>query len=170
MPTPASGTISMNDMRSEITRATGSTLGMDEIRARFGGSGAISFSDLYNCEGFTVTCGTQTSKFFSVDGWNIFLSVGSVSPNENAGYLQFAANSFLGSMTAGTGTDTGAGLAVYSNTNSGTAGVTAGFRGDSVTRVVTANTSRTLGYSDENSRNFTYDMPSSGTIHCLVKF
>ncbi len=52
MPTPSSGAISMNDMRSEITRATGSALGMDEIRTRYGGSGAISFSDLYDSEGF----------------------------------------------------------------------------------------------------------------------
>lgn len=171
MPTPSSGAISMNDFRTEITRATGSAIGMDEVRTRFGGSGAISFNDLYKCEGFTVTCGTVTSKFFSADGFNVFLAIGSVSPAESNGQVQFAANSFLASFQAGTGTDTSATVGIYSNNGGGAAGVTAGFRGDSITRVVTANTSRTItGYTDENTRSFTYDMPSSGTIHCLIKF
>jgi hypothetical protein len=140
------------------------------MRTRFGGSGAISFSDLYKCEGFTVTCGTQTSKFFSFDGFNHFLGVGSVSPAESNGQVQFAANSFLGQMTAGTGTNDSASIFLYANNGGQLGGVTAGFRGDSVTRIVTANTSRTLGGANENDRFFTYDMPSSGTIHCLIKF
>jgi hypothetical protein len=143
---------------------------MSEMRTRFGGSGAISFSDLYKCEGFTVTCGTVTSKFFSADGWNVFLGIGSVSPSESNGHVQFAANSFLSQMTAGAGTNDFAAVSIGSNNGGGAAGVTAGFRADSITRIVTANTSRTLGGADENQRPFTYDMPSSGTIHCLIKF
>lgn len=170
MPTPSSGAISMNDMRNEITRATGSALGMDEIRTRFGGSGSISFNDLYKCEGFTVTCGTQTSKFISLDGWNQFLAIGSVSPNESNGQVQFAANSFLAALSAGTGTNDAAQLQIYADNNAFTNNVTAGFRADSITRVVTANTSRSLGTADQNTRQFTYDVPSSGTIHCLIKF
>lgn len=170
MPTPASGAISMNDMRTHINRATSSAIGMDEMRTRFGGSGAISFNDLYNCEGFTVTCGTLTSKFLSFDGWNHYVGVGSVSPAESNGQVQIAANSFLGQMTAGIETNTFAGIFLYSTNGGENAGVTAGFRGDSVTRIVTANTSRSLGFSSENERYFTYDMPSSGTIHCLIKF
>lgn len=170
MPTPGSGAISMNDMRTEITRATSSSLSMSEIRTRYGGSGSISFSDLYKCEGFTVTCGTQSSKYISFDGWNTPFGVGSVSPNEASGYLQFAANSYLGIMEAGTGTNTGASMTFYANTGLGVSGITAGFRGDSVTRIVTANTSRSITASAESSTSFTYDMPSSGTIHCLIKF
>jgi hypothetical protein len=161
----------MNDMNVEITRASATaTLSMDTIRTRYGGSGAISFSDLYKSEGFTVTCGTQTSKFFSIDGFNIFASVGSVSPNESNGQIQFAANSFLNAMQAPNGADTGSNITIGPTNGGGDVGVTAGFRGDSVTRIVTANTSRTLGFSDENQRQFTYDMPASGTIHCLIKF
>lgn len=171
MPTPSSGAISMNDMRSEITRATSSALGMDEIRTRFGGSGAISFSDLYKCEGFTITCGTQSSKFISLDGWNVFLGVGSVSPAEANSRVQFAANSYLAQLSALAGTSDAAQLQIYADASAGASGVTAGFRADSITRVVTANTSRSLtGTPDENVRQFTYDVPGSGTIHCLLKF
>ena len=170
MPTPSSGAISMNDMRSEINRATSSSISMEEMRTRFGGSGAISFSDLYKCEGFTVTCGTQTSKFFSIDGWSVFTAVGSVSPNESNGHVQFAANSFLAYMQAIAGTSDASEVGIYANNGGEFAGVTAGFRGDSITRIVTANTSRSLGTGGEYFRPFTYDMPSSGTIHCLIKF
>jgi hypothetical protein len=173
MATPASGAISMNDMNVEILRAGGTaTISMDTIRTRYGGSGAISFGDLYKSEGFTVTCGTYTSKFFSYDGWDSasFGGVGSVSPNETSGWVQFAANSYLTSMTAGTGSDTAAAILLVSHTNSDTVGITAGFKGGDVTRIVTANVSRSLGTSADNYRGFTYDMPSSGTISCLIKF
>jgi hypothetical protein len=171
MPTPASGAISMNDMNVQITRASGTaTISMDTIRTRYGGSGAIAFSDLYDTEGFTVTCGTYTSKFINFDGWSTPLSIGSVSPNEASGMVQFAANSYLTSMTAGTGGSTGASVSLSSNTTFDSTGITAGYRGGDVTRIVTANTSRSLGSNTDNSRNFTYDMPSSGEIHCLIKF
>ena len=66
MPTPTSGAISMNDMNVQITRASGTaTISMDTIRTRYGGSGAISFNDLYNTEGFTLTCGVFSSKFLA---------------------------------------------------------------------------------------------------------
>ena len=172
MPTPASGAISMNDMNVQITRAGGTaTVDMNTIRTRFGGSGAISFSDLHDCEGFTVTCGTYSSKFISFDGWNVFLGTGSVSPNESSGHLQFAAASFLAQMESFAGTNDSAALMIYSDTGGATIGVTAGYKASDITRVVTANTSRTLtGTPDDNSRNFTYDFPASGTIHCLIKF
>jgi hypothetical protein len=170
MPTPASGAISMNDMRTEINRATTSSISMSEMRTRFGGSGAISFSDLRKCEGFTVTCSTYSSKFINLDGWSQVFAFGSVSPNESSGYVQFAANSFLGALTSSAGTMNDAGLSIYSNTGLGSSGVTDGFRGDQVTRVVTANTSRTVQSGTEIATGFDYDVPSSGTIHCLVKF
>lgn len=162
----------MNDMNVEILRAGGTaTISMDTIRTRYGGSGAISFNDLRKSEGFTVTCGTYTSKFISFDGWSTPLGTGSVSPNESSGYLQFAAASFMGLMSAGTGADTSAGLVINADTAGATLGVTAGYKASDISRVVTANTSRSLtGTPDDNNRQFTYDFPSSGTIHCLIKF
>jgi len=80
MPTPASGAISLGDMRTEITRGTGA-ISMSEIRTRYGGSGAISFSDLYDSEGFTITTGSYRSKFINQDGYNSLVAyIGSVSP------------------------------------------------------------------------------------------
>ncbi len=84
MATPASGAISMLDMRNEITRGTGA-ISMSEVRARYGGSGAISFSNLYKCEGFIVTCAQRIDKFASLDGWFPLLDTGSVSPAESNG-------------------------------------------------------------------------------------
>lgn len=171
MPTPSSGTISMDNMRDEITRSTGS-VSMSEIRTRYGGSGAISFSDLYDCEGFVVTCGTYTDKFFSADGFYRLFSTGSVAPNESNGHLQFASQSFLDgaySSPAGSGTS-----AVFSFSNSsstiGRSGITVGYRGTDVTRCVTANTNRTKTADSEFTASFSYDFPASGTIHCLVQF
>jgi hypothetical protein len=171
MPTPASGAISLNDMNVEILRVGGTaSVSMDTIRTRYGGSGAISFNDLRKAEGFTVTCGTYSSKFFSFDGWNYYLGIGSVSPNENTGHLQFATNSFLAALTAGLGADTFASIYITSDTGGTSSGVTAGFRGDSVTRIVTANISRSITGGSESGTSFTYDVPSSGTISCLIKF
>jgi hypothetical protein len=172
MPTPASGAISMNNMNTEITRASGTaTVSMNTIRTRYGGSGAISFNDLRKAEGFTVTCGTYVSKFINFDGWNVYLGTGSVSPNENAGHLQFATNSFLSDLNAGTGSDTNASVGIRSDTSGTTTGITVGFRATDVTRIVTQDVSRTLGSAPEEFyRFFTYDVPSSGTITCLIKF
>jgi hypothetical protein len=175
MAIPASGAVSMNDMNVEITRASATaTLAMGTIRTRYGGSGAISFSDLRKSEGFTVTCGTITSKFVSLDGYFPAGSppVGSVSPNESNSFVQFAANSYLSLMASGNGTDDQASIGIMSDNNFGSAGVTTGFKATNITRVVTANTSRTLGWAvaDDNTAYFTYNFPTSGTIHCLVKF
>lgn len=172
MPTPASGAISMNDMRTHINRATGSAIGMDEMRTRYGGSGAISFSNLYNSEGFTVTCAAYTSKFVNFEGWSTVFAVGSVSPNEVNGTVQVAANSYIYQLYSGSGASTTAQMN-FADNNGAVANVntiTAGYRGTNVTRLVTANTSRTITSSSNNGVTFTYDAPTSGTIHCLVKF
>ena len=173
MPTPASGAISMDNMRDEITRGTGA-VSMSEIRTRYGGSGAISFSDLYASEGFTVTCDRYVNKYFSFDGWHNSFATGSVSPNEGGGLIQFAANSYLYQMnsTAGTGAD-GLGALSSNGVGGSTTGITAGYQGTDVTRVVTANVSRTLdtwATSSTAAFYFGYDFPESGTIHCLIKF
>ena len=172
MPTPASGTISMNDMRTEINRATTSSISMEEMRTRYGGSGAISFSDLYDCEGFTVTCAAYSSKFINFEGWSTIFATGSVSPNESNGSVQVAAASYIYQLNSGPGTADGAQMnfgnipGTAGNTNA----ITDGYRGTNVTRIVTANTSRSITGSQNNFITFTYDAPSSGTIHCLVKF
>lgn len=172
MATPASGAISMNDMRTHINRATSSAISMDEMRTRFGGSGAISFSDLYKCEGFIVSPADFNNKFLNADGWS-YSAFGSVTPNEANGMVQFAANSYVGGMYALDGTNNFATMYMY-NDPSGTTGPgwTSGFAPSNTTRIVTANTSRSITGVDDSSGtvNFTYDWPSTGTIHCLVKF
>lgn len=174
MPTPASGAISMNDMRTHINRATGSSISMSEMRARYGGSGSISFSDLRNCEGFVVTVGKyySVSKFFSADlyGWDGRLyNFGSVSPNEANG-VQVASNSYIYALYSANGTTSGT-MALSSNTTFGAeADFTTGYRGTNVTRLVTANTACSITGSSNTSVSFTYSFPTTGTVHCLVKF
>lgn len=179
MATPGSGAISMNDMRTHINRATSSSISMSEMRTRYGGSGSISFSDLRSCEGFTVTCNTYTfsSKFFSdtYHGWEDDL-FGSISPDEGNGRLEFATNSWLQRLSESIsfGTTT---LNFEPNSTGFTANgdqVTSGFKTTNVTRVVTANTSQSITSATSNSTfsalTISYDVPTSGTIHCLVKF
>ena len=178
MPTPASGTISMNDMRNEINRATASAISMSEMRDRYGGSGALSFSDLYKCEGFTVNPAniTQSSKYINInyDGFDlrIFGPFGSVSPNEASG-IQIAANSYIGGSYSTGGTSTDARLNLFSNTTleSANGTFTSGYNALNVTRIVTANVARSIVSTvDQSVVNYTYDWPTTGTIHCLVKF
>ena len=157
-------------MRTHINRATGSSISMDEMRTRYGGSGAISFSDLYKTEGFTITCGVFTSKFFSYNGYYHASGVGSVSPAEVSSHLQFAANSYLELMYAITSTPANTQVSLSSDAAANGQGITTGFKGTDITRIVTANTSRTVTASANASLSFTYTMPGTGTIHCLVKF
>jgi len=184
MPTPASGAISMNDMRTHINRATGSSISMSEMRDRYGGSGAISFSDLYDAEGFTINPARYyaSGKFFSAnnDGWSAGgfpTAFGSVSPNESNGMVQFAANSYLkwvfedNLYNAGY-TDVGIIHTndpdnfddAFGNT------ITAGYKGGDITRIVLANTSYSITAAGNTGASVSYNMPISGTVHCLVKF
>ena len=176
MATPGSGAISMNDMRTHINRATSSSISMSEMRARYGGSGQISFSDLRKCEGFTVTCAYLANKFIAIDGYFATLNQGSVSPAESNTRVQFAANSFLTSMYSSAGTSTDL-TVVISSDNQGVQNgdlVTAGYKTTNVTRLVVANGVITITGSSSNSSisqlYATYNMPNTGTIHCLVKF
>lgn len=177
MPTPASGAISMNDMRTHINRATTSSISMSEMRDRYGGSGAISFSDLYDCEGFTAnpTNYTFVNKYvnLNLDGWDRRMyGYGTISPDEANG-IQVAANSYIGGMYSSGGTDSTGTLQLYANTtlDQTNTGYTAGYTAVDVTRVVTANVARSITSTFANSTvYYTYDWPTSGTIHCLVKF
>lgn len=183
MPTPTSGAISMNNMNTEILRASGTaTVSMSAIRTRYGGTGAISFADLRKAEGFTldpVRVYSEGKTGGNTDGWSAgFSAQGSISPNENNGRLQFAGESFLllviedNIFNAGTTQ-----LAITQNNSvlfgNGNA-VTAGFKSTDITRVVLANTSRTItaatSTGEQSDAFVSYDMPTSGTIHCLIKF
>jgi hypothetical protein len=169
MPTPSTGAISMLDMRNEITRGAGA-ISMSEVRTRYGGSGAISFNDLRNSEGFIITCGTYSDKFGSFDGWSKITSTGSVNPNESNGTVQFAANSFLWEGTSSPAGSSDGRFGIYDSNSTLGSNVTVGFRGFDVTRAVTANTSRTITNSSTTSVDFDYGFPASGTVHCLIKF
>lgn len=184
MPTPASGAISMNDMRTHINRATSSAIGMDEMRARYGGSGAISFSDLYDAEGFTINPARfySSSKFYTAnsDGWSVGGlpgDMGTISPEESNGCLQFASASFLKWVYEDNIFDpNNTALGIQHNTNvddySDTSGntITAGYKGGDITRIVIANTSYSIISSANTFAVVSYNMPTSGTLHCLVKF
>lgn len=161
-----SGQIGMNDMRNEITRATSSALSMSEIRTRYGGSSDISFSQLRKSEGFTVTNGSFYAGGkppVDIVGFDRLLAtVGTVSPAENSGRVEFTTNCVLESFFSANN-DT-AGTMLFSGSPPG------GFQGTDVTRVVTANTSRTITSSSGSGVNFTYGFVDGQTIHCLIKF
>lgn len=155
---------------------------MSEMRTRYGGSGAISFSDLYDTEGFQVTIGSITNKFGTNEGWQDqpFEGIGSVSPNEGGGTqgrIQVASSSWLqGLHSPGIG-NTAAQLSITQDATEVFGNgdlVTAGYKATDVTRLVVANTSYsiTAAYSNSSLSYLTinYDFPSSGTVHCLVKF
>jgi len=184
MPTPASGAISMNDMRTHINRATGSSISMSEMRDRYGGSGAIAFSDLRNSEGFTINPARYytSSKFFSAnnDGWSVQPTLigvmGSISPNESNGMVQFAAASFLEALYEDNLYDPGITTVALREDNNpdnfpgSPDTITTGYKGGNISRVVLANTSRSINAQANNYASASYDMPTSGTIHCLIKF
>jgi hypothetical protein len=164
----------MNDMNVEILRAGGTaTISMDTIRTRYGGSGAISFNDLRKSEGFTAAPADFNNKYINADGWlGGAGGFGSVTPDEGNGRIQFAANSYIVGMYSGDGTNSASIMYMYTDTAFATSGWTSGFAPSNATRIVTANTSRSItGTSDDAGYvQFTYDWPSTGTIHCLVKF
>lgn len=181
MPTPSSGAISMNDMRTHINRATSSSISMSEMRARYGGSGAISFSDLRNAEGFTINPVRNSigGKFASdTDGWDTVIVFGSMSPDEGSGRLQFAANSWMSTVTESVTYNPGTtNINIEPNSTGYVVNgdqVTAGYKTTNVSRVVLANTSLSIFGAASNSitsgLSVSYDMPTSGTIHCLIKF
>lgn len=169
MATPKTGAISMDDMRSEINRAPSSSISMSEMRTRYGGSGAISFSDLRGAEGFTISIGFYSSKFGNYYGYYPATSTGGAFPDElDSGSnfsIRFAANSYMSGLTSYNV------LSLTSSENYTDTGFTTGFAGTDVTRIVLANTNTSLEGSGPNFRYFSgYSFPSSGTIHCLVKF
>jgi hypothetical protein len=180
MPTPASGTISMNDMRTEINRATSSSISMQEMRTRYGGSGAISFSDLYDTEGFQITVGSETSKFGTANGWSReFGAFGNINPEESGslGLVQFAANSYALALASDVTGNVYISISHVNNALPNGDLVTSGYKTTDLTRMVMANTSYSIISATSNSSvslayiGTAYTFPANGTvIHCLVKF
>lgn len=171
MATPASGTISMLNMRSEITRGTGA-ISMSEVRTRYGGSGAISFNELYACEGFVQTNGSTSTKFVTFNGWHAFQGpTGSVTPNESGGtvvVVSSAPGSRIYSNFQVSG-QANAVLGLANNTNGST--ISSGWQGTNIVRMVCGNTARTIVSQAAAQINWQgLTMPSSGSLHNLVKF
>lgn len=142
---------------------------MSEMRTRYGGSGAISFSDLRGAEGFTITIGYYTSKYSTYYGYYPATGTGGAFPDElDSGSnfsIRFAANSYMSGLTSYNT------LSLTSSEGYTDTGFTTGFAGTDVTRIVMANTNTFLETSGANFRAFSgYSFPTSGTIHCLVKF
>jgi len=171
MATPASGTITMDNMRDEITRGTGS-VSMSEIRTRYGGSGAISFNDLYASEGFIQTNGQTSTKFVTFNGWHAFQGpTGSVTPNESGGTVVIVSSApgsriYANYQIPGQANST----LVLSNTSGG-ATLSSGWSGSDVVRWVCGNTSRTMVNQTATTVTWTgLTMPTSGQLHNLVKF
>jgi len=179
MATPE-GQVSMTDFHTHITRSSGQ-LSMSEMRTRYAGSGDIKFSDLRKTEAFTFTVGRYEeagNKFgpgFVLWGYanTLLYNTGTgVSPAENNTKVQFAANSFLVRVTSFGGTSEAV-IELYNTSGTpDSATITNGYRGDNVTRIVTANTNRTIVSASETGTQFTYAVPeANGTvISCLIKF
>ena len=169
MATPASGAISLGDMRTEITRGAGA-ISMSEVRTRYGGAGAISFNSLYACEGWIQTNGSFTNKYFSYTGW-LSPSTGSVAPNDGSQTVVVTATAPGSKLYSLSYFGSGDSFLGIGNTSSSDGLPTAGYRGTDVIRVVTANTNRTItGTSTNNTVSVTYAVAGSGTIHNLIQF
>lgn len=177
MATPKTGSISMNDMRTHITRGSGA-ISMAEVRTRYDSTGALSFNTLRGCEGFTVNptrLYKPGNKFIGPannDGWSsdFIYGHGSVNPDDGNNSIQITSSSWIYRMEqnnlAGSSNS-------YLNISSGTSNdslIEVGYRAQDITRVVTANTSRSIVFANTVRCRYTYDWPTSGTVHCLIKF
>ena len=172
MPTPLSGTISMDNMRDEITRSAGS-VSMSEVRPRAGRSGAISFNQMYDCEGWVQTNGQTVTKFVTINGWHYqFGPTGSVSPNETGDNRLIIISTGNGSRIYSNHQVSGQACnqLSFQNTTNGTT-LSSGYTPADVTRIVAGNTARTLGTATSTVRPWTgLTMPSGGSLHCMVQF
>jgi hypothetical protein len=172
MPTPASGTISMLNMRSEITRG-GGAISMSEVRTRAGRSGAISFNQMYDCEGWVQTNGQTVTKFVTINGWHYqFGPTGSVSPNETGDNRLIIISTGNGSRIFSNHQVSGQACnqLSFQNTTQGST-LSSGYAPTNVTRIVAGNTARTLGGTTSSIRYWTgLTMPTGGSLHCMVQF
>lgn len=115
MATPVSGAISMNDMRSEVTRGTGA-VSMSDIRAMIqGGTGSISFSDCRGLKGFPnqpMTYQAANKYLPEIDGMNI------VGGGNTYYQIQSGVNSYLSFLVNNPATSANSsGLFAYANGN-----------------------------------------------------
>jgi hypothetical protein len=174
MATPASGTITALQLRDEITRGAGA-LNMNEVRIRYGvPSGAISFNDLYACEGWQQTNAYQATKFVSTTGWNYSgpTTCGSVNPNEGGQHLIISASGAGSQIWGLYRIDGGSANALVqiANTTNNLGVPTSGYAGTDCTRIVCANVNQTIANTSQNGVGTNYPVANTGTIHCLIKF
>jgi hypothetical protein len=175
MATPASGAISMLDMRSEITRGTGA-ISISEVRTRAGRTGAISFGDMYAAEGWTQTNGVYVSKFYSLYGWDYTFSVGSISPAESGNRLSITTSPSPGCSITGFFRNpvTANSSARFANgtylTATNAADIAAGYRPTDIIRFVAANTSYAVSATTNSTCQVAYSVANTGTIHCMIQF
>jgi len=179
MATPVSGTITADQLRSEITRGAGA-LSMDEIRIRFGASGsAISFNQLYACEGYIATCGSFNSKFTSYTGWEAGVT-GSVSPSESNNRVQVVTNCFISTTFSSFGADV-AKIKISANNSGSFNGdaVATGWKATDVIKVIVSNTTYPVNTDPSSTVSNSSislvtavgpTLPSSGNVHCLIQF
>jgi len=171
MATPASGAISMLNMRSEITRGTGA-ISMSEVRTRYGGSGAISFNELYASEGFVQTNGQTSTKFVTFNGWHAFQGpTGSVTPNESGGTVVIVSSAPGSRIYANFQVSGQTNNSLILSNTSGGATLSSGWTGTDIIRMVCGNTARSIVSQATTSVSWQgLTMPSSGQLHNLVKF
>ena len=179
MVTPSSGAISMLDMRSEITRGSGS-ISMSEVQSHYGGTGPISFNELYRCEGFFINPGERAAgKSDVVIGYErTSFTLGSVSPDEVSGRIQFATNSFLSQFTSLSSLSASTTIIIDNNTSTDApvgSSITAGFRANNITRVGLNGIGYTSFVSSTDSRldvtnSVIMPGPPNTDVPALIKF
>ena len=181
MPTPKTGAITLNDINVEIKRGTSATTcSLNDVRTRTGFTGAISFSDLRGGEGALITGGVFTIKGAQFYGFNRVQQIGTVTPAESNGYLQFATNSFFGqcSTTNNAPTLTTVALSQVADQTplaNGTA-VTTGFKTTDINYIALGGASRTItsatSTNTTSTASITYGMPTANnaTTEFFIRF
>lgn len=179
MPTPKTGAITMNDINLEIKRGTTLTqCSLDDVRTRSGyGGGAISFSNLRGAEGGQITQARYTFKSINNDGFSTALLIGSCTPNESNGCLQFAANSFMprcvtNSADAG---NTIMWLTPAAGEGSANASLmTTGYKTTDISKVAIDGADQPITTTVSNTTSsyvtLTHTMGSSGTVDFFIRF
>lgn len=174
MATPASGEIDFNDIRTHIFQnASLTSVNMSDTRTRYGGSGALSLSDLYATAGWIQTNGQTVTKFVTINGWN-YLSgpTGSVTPNDTGDNRVVIRSTAPGSRLEGNFNAGGDNVLDLGNNSAGST-LSSGFSGSDVIRIVLANTNQTGTITSQTATAVNYSggtIGTSGTQHCLVKF
>lgn len=177
MATPASGAISLNNMRSEIMRTSSGSISMSTIRTMMqGGTGSISFNSCRGAKGFpNEPLGYIASNKVGpeTDGFSL------VSGSGNTYYqIQSGVDSYLGTLKNIPATSTN-GQMWFTFAN-GTTGSTSTWSENTLTKVIYNGTSSTGIYHDTyqyfniSGDGYVYatnvTMGNSGTCNVVLVF